>query len=318
MPSNLSDLVRLHGGVAAADDADNVIVHGIATLSDAGPDDLSFFSNAIYRDELISTKACVVVLKKEHASLRSAPSIVVESESPRDYVGRLVDEYGAGRNWPSGTASSASVHQTAHVPSESHIGEFVAIAAGVSIGANTKVLAGAAVAEDCIIGSDCILHEGCVIGAEGFGFYGEAKDRRRFRHQGHVEIGDNVEIGANTCVDRGVLGNTTIGSGTKIDNLVQVGHNVRIGSDCLVCGCVAIGGSAVIGDGVTIGGGTLINNHAKIASGVTLMGGTNVISAIRKEGGVYGSAMPPMSQRALHMMWRRLLKLGRKKKKQGS
>lgn len=315
LPASLADLVRDHGGVAEGDGHDGVTVNGVATLADAGPDDLSFFSDLGYKDQLEATKAGVVALRKEHAKFRAGPRIIVDG-SPRDYVARLVDKCCEGRTWPPGVAEGAVVAKDSTVAKSAHIGAGAVVAAGAKVGKRTAVLARSVVTEGCTVGDDCILHEGSVVGSEGFGFYGEGGKRRRFKHQGKVVIEDRVEIGANTCVDRGVLGDTVIGAGTKIDNLVQVGHNVRIGRDCIICGCVAIGGSVVIGDGCTIGGGTLIRDHARITDGVTLLGGTNVVSDIKDSGEIYGSAIPHMPRDSLMLMWFRLMKMGMRSKKE--
>ena len=314
LPANLSDLVSRHGGKAEGDGLESVVVSGVATLEDAGPGDLSFFSDVGYRKQLEATSAGVVALRQQHADLRSKPRIIVEG-SPRDYVARLVDECCEGRTWPAGIFAGAIVDDEATAAASAHVGSGAVIAAGARLGERTSVLARAVVTEGCSVGDDCLLHEGCVIGSEGFGFYGTGPDRRRFKHQGSVVIGDRVEIGANSCVDRGVLGDTVIGSGTKVDNLVQVGHNVRIGEDCVICGCVAIGGSVVIGDGCVIGGGSLIKDHVRVADGVSLMGGTNVVSDIDKPGGIYGSAIPHMPRKSLMLMWRRMLKAGQRRRR---
>ncbi len=309
MPATVGELVRRHGGTAEGDGLDGLVISGVATLADAGPGDISFYSDSGYREQLEGTAAGVVALRREDSSLRDRPRIVVDG-SPRDYVAGIVDECCEGRSWPRGAAKGALVDGNAKVAKTAHVGPGAVVAAGARVGPRTAVLARAVVTEGCSVGADCILHEGCVVGSEGFGFYGSGSGRRRFKHQGSVRVGDRVEIGANSCIDRGVLGDTVIGSGTKIDNLVQVGHNVRLGEDCVVCGATAIGGSAVIGDRCVVGGGSRIRDHARIASDVSLMGGTNVVSDIEEPGGVYGSVVPHMPRRSLLMMWRRMLRAG--------
>jgi UDP-3-O-[3-hydroxymyristoyl] glucosamine N-acyltransferase len=168
------------------------------------------------------------------------------------------------------------------------------VMAGARVGDRTAVGPGSVVGEGAVVGADCVLHanvtlydgvrlgdrvvlhSGCVVGADGFGYAASPTGAVKVRHLGGVVIGDDVEVGANTAIDRGTLDDTVVGAGTKIDNLCQVGHNVRIGRSCLIAGKTAIGGSTVIGDGVIIGGAVSIADHVKVGSGARLAGGTGV------------------------------------------
>ncbi|MAE63313.1 MAG: UDP-3-O-(3-hydroxymyristoyl)glucosamine N-acyltransferase [Phycisphaeraceae bacterium] len=141
------------------------------------------------------------------------------------------------------------------------------------IGARTVLWSGCVIRERCLVGSDCVLHPNVTVGADGFGYRASAEgDLVRMPHLGHVEIGDRVEIGANSCIDRGKFSSTVIGDQTKIDNLCQVGHNCRIGSACLIAGQVGIAGSVTIGNGVMIGGKVAVKDHLTIGDGATLAG----------------------------------------------
>jgi UDP-3-O-[3-hydroxymyristoyl] glucosamine N-acyltransferase len=155
---------------------------------------------------------------------------------------------------------------------------------GARIGAHTQLRSRVTVGEDCAIGQRCLLHSGVVIGADGFGFAPDGDRWEKIEQLGAVSIGDDVEIGANTCVDRGALQDTVIEDGVKLDNLIQVGHNVRIGRNTAVAGCVGIAGSATIGPQCTIGGGAIVLGHLEIAAHVNISAGTLVSKSIHKPG----------------------------------
>jgi len=152
------------------------------------------------------------------------------------------------------------------------------------VGAATRLAARVTLHERCVIGARGVVHSGVVIGADGFGFAPTEGRWERIEQLGAVRIGDDVDIGANTCIDRGALGDTLIGNGVKLDNLIQIGHNVRIGDHSALAGCVGVAGSATIGRHVTIGGAGMIAGHLEIADHVHISGGTLVSHSIRKPG----------------------------------
>lgn len=170
----------------------------------------------------------------------------------------------------------------------------VMIYPGVRIGARTVLHSNVVIRENCLVGSDCTIHNGTVIGADGFGYIPDAKmGLRKVPQVGNVAIGEHVEIGANTCVDRGTFGSTRISSGAKLDNLVQIGHNVQIGRDAIVCGTVKIGGSTRIGDGVVLGGGVAIADHLTIVDGVRVAGHSGVTGSLMEPGDYGGFPAVP-------------------------
>ena len=309
LPATVGSLAQALGGEPVGVGASDRMISGFAALDEAGPSDMAFFNNPVYKSDLEHTRAGVVILAREHVAWCTQPRLVITGD-PRTYFARIVDACATGRVCKPGVDPSAIVATDAILAEDVHIGAGAVIGSGVHIGARTKILARAVVTDNCKVGADCWIHEGAVIGSEGFGFVVDEKVPVRVKHLGVVEIEDRVEVGANTCIDRGGLGNTVIGADTKIDNLVQVGHNVRIGAACLVCGSVAIGGSARIGDGCKIGGGSRIKDHVKITAGVDLQGGTNVLANINKRG-TYGSAIPHMPALNLRRVWRALLKIGK-------
>lgn len=288
-------------------------IAGFASLAQATPSDICFYNNAHYRDELLATKAGAVVLLERNANLCEQVAVVITTAQPRLWYAQAINKFGKNfRKFTAGIAKTATVAKTAKLGKGVHVGAGAVIAAHVTIGAHSKVLANAVVTQGCRVGSNCILHEGCVIGAEGFGFYSEQQTSVRINHQGGVVLGDAVEIGANSCVDRGLVSDTVIGTGTKIDNQVQIGHNVSIGENCVICGQVGIGGSAKIGDEVVLGGKVGVPDHLEIASGVQVMGGTIVTSNLRAAG-TYGGVLPIMNPAALRNFWKGLIKLRKAK-----
>jgi UDP-3-O-[3-hydroxymyristoyl] glucosamine N-acyltransferase len=192
---------------------------------------------------------------------------------------------------PPGIHPTAVVHPDAVVDPSARIGPLCVVARGVRIGAETVLKSNVNIAEDCVIGARCILHPGVVIGADGFGFAPHQGGWVKIEQLGAVRIGDDVEIGANSCVDRGALADTVIEDGVKIDNLVQIGHNVHIGKQTVLAGCVGVSGSAKIGAHCMIGGGVGIAGHLTIADHVTVAGFSLVSGSIHKPGH-YAGAFP--------------------------
>lgn len=309
LPAPAARLARRCGGRLLGTGARAAVVAGFATLDSAGPDDIAFLGQARYLPKLRTTRAGVVLAHEEHRGARRGPMILVPGDA-RTAFALLMNAAGRGRRFPPGVARSAVVDGTAKLGRGVHVGAGAVIGAGAAIGAGTRILARAVVAEGCRVGRDCLLHEGCVIGAEGFGLVEGPAGPERIEHHGSVVLEDGVEIGANSCVDRGLLDDTVIGAGGKIDNLVQIGHNAALGPGCVVCGCVAIGGSARIGAGCVIGGGSRIKDHCVIAAGAVLMAATTVIGDVRKAG-VYGNVLPQLPQAELKRIWKDWYRQGR-------
>lgn len=208
---------------------------------------------------------------------------------------------------PTGIHSTAVIDPTAHVGDGVSIGAFCVIGTGarlqsgailhssvticrdVSVGARTELHSGVVIREGCTVGSDCVIHNNSVIGADGFGYIPDPSTGiRKVPQVGIVAIGDHVEIGANTSIDRATIGVTAIGPHTKIDNQVQIGHNVVVGKHCLICAQVGIAGSATLGDGVVLGGGTGVADHITIVSGVRVGGHAGVTTDILEPGDYLG------------------------------
>lgn len=262
----------------------------IATLEGATSDAISFLANPKYRAQLATTKAgCVIVgpAARDEAAARGA---AIVTPDPYLYYARL-SQWWARTMRPqpaAGVHPSAVVDASAQIAADAVIGPLCVIGAGVRIGAGTRLAAHVTVYDGCTIGERCIVHSGVVIGADGFGF-APVKAEAGLRYEkiaqlGSVRIGNDVEIGANTCIDRGALDDTVIEDGVKLDNLIQVGHNVRIGAHSAMAGCVGIAGSAVIGQRCTVGGGAIVLGHLTLADDVHISAASVVMRSIRQPG----------------------------------
>jgi UDP-3-O-[3-hydroxymyristoyl] glucosamine N-acyltransferase len=291
-------------------------IHGVGTLERAGTGEISFFSNRRYINHLKNTRASAVILKKEDQPWCPVYTLVTADPYLTFAItSRLLNPETSVRpeiSPSSSIESSAFIHPTAYIgPNVSiaadvkiaegvYIGPGCAVGKGVCIGANTRLYANVVLYDSVSLGARVILHSGVVIGADGFGIANDRGKWIKIPQMGSVLIGNDVEIGANTTVDRGTLDNTIIEDGVKIDNQVQVGHNVHICEDTAIAGCVAIAGSTRIGKHCMIGGACGISGHIEICDDVILMGMTGVANSI-KEPGTYASGIPAMDVKS----WRK-------------
>jgi len=319
-------------------------IQGIATLQDANASQLAFLSNPLYRPQLKTTRAAAVIMSAEFEKDFSGSALL--HENPYYAYARLTSIFASPNTKTCenkvAIASTAVISGRAKIASACTIGahtvieddalieEGVSIGAGCFIGAGTHIGAGSyinanvSIYHDIVVGKRCVIHSGVVIGADGFGFAPHAKGWEKIHHLCSVKIGDDVELGANTCVDRGALTDTVIGEGVKVDNLVQIAHNVKIGEHTVIAGSSAIAGSTEIGKRCMIGGGVGIVGHISIADGVTVTARTLVTKSIKNPGS-YSSGAPLMPSadwrksavRFSHLdeMHRRLKKLENKAEK---
>ncbi len=284
MALTLGSIVDALGGELHGDDKQ--VIRGLATLESAESGDISFLSNIRYQSQLTDCRAtCVIVgqTMREAALLRGT---CIVSDEPYLYFARLTQLWKRSSGNPAAVLRhpSAVIDPGAFVHPSARIGALCVIERGASIGADTELKSRVTIAEGCAIGERCLLHPGVVIGADGFGFAPHAGRWEKIEQLGAVRIGNDVEIGANTCIDRGALEDTVIGDGVKLDNLIQIGHNVKVGNNTAMAGCVGVAGSAVIGDNCTIGGGAIILGHLLLADGVNISAATVVTKSIRKVG----------------------------------
>jgi len=306
---SLADIVARLGGELAGDPARQI--DRIGPLDSATPSTISFLSNPRYGAQLAASQAGCVIVAPAQAEAARARGATIVTPDPYLYFARLT-QWWAERTRvppPAGVHPSAVVEPGARVdPSASigalaFVGEGAEIGAGAVIGPQSHVGRGArvgpgtrlaprvVVGDGCSFGARCIVHSGVVIGADGFGFAPTEGRWEKIEQLGAVRIGNDVEIGANTCIDRGALDDTVVEDGVKLDNLIQIGHNVRIGAHTAIAGCAAVAGSTRIGAHCTIGGKAGIVGHLEIADHVHIAAGTLVSRSIAKAG-AYGGPFP--------------------------
>ena len=300
---SLSEIVAQLGGRVLGDAG--VRISQIATLEKAQPDQISFLTNSKYRGQLASTRAGAVILGEADADATGLPRII--SDNPYAYFARvsaLLNPLPEAKPGIHPTAvigagakidATASIAATAVIGEGARIGAFSVIGAGCCIGANVVVGSHARlyphvlIYHGCVIGDNLIAHSGTVIGSDGFGFSMEAGHWIKIQQIGRVVIGNDVEIGANTTIDRGALDDTVIEDGVKLDNQIQVAHNVHIGAHTAIAGCVGIAGSTIIGKYCRIGGGAGISGHLQIADHVEIAAFTLIGKSIREAGSFTGA-----------------------------
>jgi len=261
-------------------------VQRLAPLHGAGPDDISFLSHARYRAQLETSQAGVVILAPAlHASVGPRAACIL-SDDPYLYFARLTRLWREQHPLPSCPRihPSAVVDDLAVLAEDVVIGPLCVVEAGASIGSGSVLHSRVTVGHGCQIGQRCIVHPGVVIGADGFGFAPHAGQWEKIEQLGAVRIGNDVEIGANTCIDRGALEDTVIEDGVKLDNLIQIGHNVHVGAHTAMAGCVGVAGSAKIGAHCTVGGGAVVLGHLSLADGVHVSAASVVTRSILKPG----------------------------------
>ena len=291
MPHRLGTLVRALGGELHGDE--NRAIAQIEPLETAGPAAIAFLSNPKYLPQLAASKAGCVIVGAGAREAAVARGDCIVAGDPYFYFARLTQWWKQQDAREEGPAvhPSAVVHPEAVIDPTAQVGPLCVVERGVRIGAGTVLKARVHVGERCVIGARCIVHPGVVIGADGFGFAPHEGGWAKIEQLGAVQIGDDVEIGANTCIDRGALSDTVIEEGVKLDNLIQVAHNVHIGKHTVIAGCVGISGSAKIGAHCMIGGGVGIAGHLTIADHVTVAGFSLVSGSIHKAGH-YAGAFP--------------------------
>ena len=304
MTYKLSQIAKEIGVVFVGDDID---IDGIHAISEASDREISFIDSGKYISAIPHTKAAAVILQSRYAHLLPPDTIALITDEPYLKLA-LATKLFAHR---ASTATDAptmgggcDIDKSVSFGMGVTMGERVTIMAGcyvgdgVTIGCDTLLYPNSTIYHHSIIGSGCTIHSGAVIGADGYGF-AHTKDGKHIKiyHNGNVRIGDSVEIGANTTVDRATFGSTIISQGTKIDNLVQIGHNCEIGEDCLLVCQTALAGSTKLGDGVSMGGQSGATGHLVIGSHATIASRAGVTKSI-VGGRVYGG-FPAME----HSRW---------------
>lgn len=319
MPSEirLSELAARIGARLAGDDA---VVTGIAPIESAGPGQVTFLANPRYARFARDSGASGIIARDVVDGARAAFLI---SENPYHAFACAVEAFHPPARPAPGVSPMAFVHREARLGRDVTVAPFAVVEEGASVGDRTVLFHGAVVGRGASVGDDCrlhphvtlyegvsvgsrvILHAGCVIGSDGFGFAPAPGGYRKIPQVGTVEIGDDVEIGANTTIDRAALGVTRIGRGTKLDNLVQVGHNVEIGGDTVIAAQAGISGSCRIGSGCMIGGQAGLAGHLEVEDGIMLGAKCGVAGSLRAADGRVWSGIPVMP----HPVWLRMSSL---------
>ena len=300
--ASIGELSRYLGGELIGDPL--ALVTHIAPLESATADAISFISNSLYQRQLASSNAGCVIVGPALRDAAAARGATIVCPDPYLAFARLTQWWAASTRTPPAPGVHASaviepgaviagdacvgamayIGAAACIESGSVIGSHCSVGAGAVVGAHSRLMPRVTLAESCRIGQRAIVHSGAVIGADGFGFAPTEGRWEKIEQLGAVVIGDDVEIGANTCIDRGALEDTVLEDGVKLDNLVQIGHNVRIGAHTAFAGCVGVAGSARIGRHCTAGGGAIILGHLEIVDHVHISAATVISRSIRQPG----------------------------------
>ena len=293
----------------------SAVVHGLAPLKEAGPHDLSFLQATRLEEasrRLSETQACAVLVADSLTSLQSDTATLIRVRDPLGSLLSLIPQFFSPSPLPEGIHATAVIDPSARIEDDVSIGPYavigplvrieagsrlyshVVVYPGAHIGARAVLHAGAIIREGCVIGPDCVIQNGAIIGADGFGYISDREiGLKTIPQVGNVTLAARVDVGANACIDRATLGSTRIGRSTKIDNLVQIGHNVTIGETSVVCGHTGIAGSCSIGSRVTVAGAVGIRDHTTIGDDIRIGGGSMVFGNLTERGDYLGYPAQP-------------------------
>jgi UDP-3-O-[3-hydroxymyristoyl] glucosamine N-acyltransferase len=289
------------GGQVAGDK--EAKVHTVSSIEEGEPGALTYLTNPKYEKHLYKTRASIVLVNKDFTPSEPVTATLIKVEDTGAAVLKLLQMYQAAKPRKQGISERASISERATLGEDCYVGDFAVIEAGARIGADCQIYPqvyigdgvtvgdgtilypGVKIYEGCVIGSRCILHAGAVIGADGFGFIPNAAGGfDKIPQLGNVVVEDDVEIGANTTIDRGALADTVIERGVRLDNLIHIAHNCRVGAHTAMAACVGVAGSTSIGANCMIGGAAMISGHLKIGDRVHISGGTLVAKNLDKPG----------------------------------
>jgi UDP-3-O-[3-hydroxymyristoyl] glucosamine N-acyltransferase len=279
-PFTLAQITSRLGGRVAGNP--ETLIRQVGSLERAGRGQISFLANPRLRSRLAATGASAVVVAAEAEALTALPRIVCDN--PYAYFARVSQLFNPRTSQPEGVHPSASVAPGARLGARVSVGAGCVLGEGVALGEDSCLYPGVVIYPGCRIGARAIIHSGAVIGADGFGLAEEGGQWVKIPQIGAVTIGDDVEIGANTTIDRGALEDTVIESGVKLDNQIQIGHNCRVGAHTAMAGFVGVAGSADIGRHCTIGAAAVILGHLSICDHVHVSAATVISHSIRKPG----------------------------------
>ena len=297
--------VKLHGEVEGNPKAE---IFELAKIENAKKGSLTFLSNPKYTPYIYKTKASAIIVNKNLVLEDDLKSTLIRVNNPYESFSTLLDYYKKVTVERTGVSSSAEIHESVKIESNCYIGSMTLIEKGsevsknvkifphvyigpnVTIGEGSVIFAGAKIMEDTVIGKNCVIHSGAVIGSDGFGFAPQENGAyKKIPHTGRVILRENVDVGANSTIDKATLGDTLIGNGVKLDNQIQIAHNVEIGSNTVIAGQTGIAGSAKIGKNCVIGGQVGIVGHITIGDNVKVQGQSGIISNVENNAVVQGT-----------------------------
>lgn len=307
-PHTVGAIAQAAGGEAPRDDGRRLL--GLAPLETAGPSAVSYLSSRRYARALAATRAGAVLVSRDDAALVPEGSLAILCRDPAVGWIAVAELFHPAPPVAPGVHASAIVDGTSHVDPGAEVGPMAVIGRHARVGAGSRIGAGAVIGDGVLLGADCrigplvsithailgnhvLIHPGVRIGQEGFSMASTAAGPRTLPQLGRVLIGDDVEIGANTTIDRGALADTVIGDGTRIDNLVQIGHNCRIGRGCVITALVGLSGSTILEDFVTIGGQAGFAGHLRVGQNARIGAQAGVISDVPAGAEMVGSPAQP-------------------------
>lgn len=298
MEFSAQEIANVLNGIIEGDP--DVRVCSFSKIEEGHPGTLSFLANPKYEHFIYETEASIVLVNQDFVPSRSIKTTLIKVENAYSALALLMNMVEKAKTNKTGIASTSFISATAVVGENCYVGDFAYIGENVrlgkgckifpysyigdsvTIGDNTIIYPHVTVYSDCIIGGNCIIHAGAVLGADGFGFAPEGETYKKIPQLGNVVIEDDVEIGANTTIDRSVMGSTIIHKGVKLDNLVQIAHNVEVGENTVMAAQVGVAGSVKIGKHCMLGGQVGLAGHIKIEDNVTLGAQSGVISNVKE------------------------------------
>lgn len=305
MEFKAKDIAALLGGVVDGDP--EVIVNNVSKIEEGKPGTLAFLANPKYEHYIYTTLASIVLVNKTFEPAHEYACTLIRVESAYDAIASLLQMYEDMRPKPVGIEQPCYINESATIGEKPYIGAFVYIGKGakignnvkiypqayigdgVTVGDNTIIYSGVKIYSGCVVGKSCILHAGAVLGADGFGFAPEGDHYKKVPQIGNVVLEDNVEVGANTCVDRATMGSTIIHEGVKLDNLVQIAHNVVVGGNTVIAAQSGIAGTTKIGENCVLGGQVGIVGHLTIGAGTQIAAQSGITSNIAEKSVLRGS-----------------------------
>ena len=302
------ELANIIGGTIEGDP--HVKVNSVAKIEDGCIGNLCFLANEKYKNHIYTTDASVIIVDNSFNLSKKIKATLIKVDDAYSSFSQLLEVYNRMKFNKSGLSDKADISNKTTIGDDVYIGPFTSICDGVRVGNNVKIHPNCYIGEnviigdntivfpnvsiyhDCNIGKNNIIHSGVTIGADGFGFAPNKENKyKKINQIGNVEIADEVEIGTNTTIDRATMGSTKIGKGVKLDNLIQIGHNVELGENTVIAAQAAIAGSSKIGKDCMIGGQTAISGHLTIADEVKIAGQSGIASSITKKGAVLQGPM---------------------------